>query len=155
MQSAEDQDLFSDIVYARASTGKRLANYLIDVVVFYIVFFILVSIYFALFATDSELIEIESGSSELKWQLIGLITYAFFMGFVEAVFKGRTFGKLITRTTAVNLDGSQISAATAFKRGLIRAVPFCAFSALGSPSNPWQDKWTDTMVVDKKSIQYL
>jgi len=72
------------------------------------------------------------------------------MSFVEAVFRGKSLGKLITGTQAVNLDGSSISMATAFGRGFSRAVPFCAFSAFGNPSDPWQDRWTDTMVIDQK-----
>jgi uncharacterized RDD family membrane protein YckC len=72
------------------------------------------------------------------------------MSIVEAIFKGRSIGKFITRTKAVNLDGSQLTTTAAFARGFSRAVPFCVFSALGNPCNPWQDRWTNTMVVDKQ-----
>jgi uncharacterized RDD family membrane protein YckC len=85
--------------------------------------------------------------------LISLIFYALYMGLVEGVFKGKSLGKLITGTKAVNMDGSKISFATAFARGCSRAVPFCVFSAFGTPCYPWQDKWTNTLVIDeKKSI---
>jgi hypothetical protein len=30
-------------------------------------------------------------------------------------------------------------------------VPFEAFSALGTPSYPWHDKWTRTVVIDEKA----
>jgi uncharacterized RDD family membrane protein YckC len=113
------------------------------------------SIFLVFFSVNSELTDIKSGYSEYLWQILALPAYALMMGLFETILKGKTIGKLITRTTAVNRDGSQISTATAFKRGFLRAVPFCAFSALGSPSNPWQDKWTDTMVVNNKTIQSI
>ena len=68
----------------------------------------------------------------------------------ETLFKGKSFGKLITGTRAVNLDGSLITVRTAMLRALSRAVPFDVFSALGTTCNPWHDKWTDTMVMDEK-----
>ena len=72
------------------------------------------------------------------------------MFLVEALFKGKSLGKLITGTRAVNEDGSNLSAKTALLRGLSRAVPFNAFSALGTPSYPWHDKWTNSYVIDEK-----
>ena len=71
-----------------------------------------------------------------------LILYGLYMFIVEAMFKGKTLGKLITGTRAVNEDGSNLSAKTAFFTGLSRVVPFEAFSALGTPSYPSHDKWT-------------
>jgi hypothetical protein len=32
----------------------------------------------------------------------------------------------------------------------VRLVPFEQFSALGSPSYPWHDRWTKTIVIDEK-----
>jgi uncharacterized RDD family membrane protein YckC len=76
-----------------------------------------------------------------------------YMGLVEAIFKGRSIGKLITSTVAVNEDGSRVSGQVALLRGLARAVPFNAFSALGSPCYPWHDRWTKTYVVDYKDLR--
>jgi len=84
--------------------------------------------------------------------IVGLFQYAFFMGVTEALFKGKTLGKVFTGTRAVNPDGSPISAKTAFLRGLCRMVPFEAFSAFsGSWPRPWHDKWTDTYVIVEKT----
>ena len=96
----------------------------------------------------------DTGGFALLDRLISLVLYALYMGTIEAVFKGKSLGKLITGTRAVNLDGSHISAGTAFTRGFSRAVPFCAFSAFGTPCNPWQDRWTNTMVVDEKASKF-
>jgi uncharacterized RDD family membrane protein YckC len=137
-------------VYVRASAGKRFLNYLIDVIAFYIVVFGT----FVLIAINSpaSVDDLTDGGpgSELIGRVLALIGYAFFMSIVEAVTNGKSLGKLITGTRAINLDGSNISASTAFGRGFSRAVPFCVFSAFGTPCDPWQDRWTDTMVIDQK-----
>ncbi|MCC6287840.1 MAG: RDD family protein [Chitinophagaceae bacterium] len=136
----------------QASTGKRFANYIIDIITFYVAVFAL-GIILALIS-PAYIDWINNGNNSpgfrLVDRLIGLVMYGVFMGLVEAVTKGRSLGKLITRTRAVNQDGSTIAAGTAFLRGLSRAVPFEAFSALGSPSFPWHDKWTKTYVIDIK-----
>jgi uncharacterized RDD family membrane protein YckC len=137
----------------RASTGQRFANYLIDVILFYGLFFVFGMVLVVISPSTLENIDTESTGFSLLDRLISLIFYALYMGLVEGVFKGKSLGKLITGTKAVNMDGSKISFATAFARGCSRAVPFCVFSAFGTPCNPWQDKWTNTLVIDeKKSI---
>lgn len=136
-------------VAIRASTGKRFANYIIDMLVFYGLIFLLAVIFALLdmpLFTESE----SSGRFDILSNIIFLLIYGVYMFIVEALFKGKSLGKLITGTRAVNLDGSRISVATALGRGFSRAVPFDAFSALGSPSNPWHDKWNKTMVMDEK-----
>lgn len=137
----------------RADTGKRLGNYIIDVIAFYI-FAMLAGIVIAILspATIDEIGSDDPGTGLIS-RLISLILYALFMGTQEAAFKGKTLGKLITGTRAVNLDGSPISTKTAFLRGFSRAVPFVVFSAFGTPCNPWQDRWTDTLVMDEKKSQ--
>jgi uncharacterized RDD family membrane protein YckC len=101
-------------------------------------------------STIMEMSDDTSPFGSITDRIISLVLYGVYMGIVESIFKGKSLGKLITGTRAVNMDGSPISAGTAFSRGFSRAVPFCAFSAFGSPSNPWQDKWTDTLVIDEK-----
>lgn len=128
-------------IYTRASTGKRFLNYLIDLISFYAFFFLLAMVV-AILSPDSLPL--------LENRIFIIVLYALYMSLVELIFRGKSLGKLITQTRALNLDGSRISAQQAFGRGFSRAVPFCAFSAFGDPSNPWQDKWTDTMVVDEK-----
>lgn len=137
----------------RADTGKRLVNYIIDIIGFYICAMAVgVIIAISSPATIDALGADEPGFNLLD-RLISLFLYALFLGTQEAAFKGKTLGKLITGTRAVNLDGSAISTKTAFLRGFSRAVPFCVLSALGTPCNPWQDRWTDTMVMDEKKSQ--
>jgi uncharacterized RDD family membrane protein YckC len=138
------QDLLSDdliVSLQQANGGKRFANYLIDLVVFYIFAIIL----YAVVAREGDL---DLSNNPLIDRLVTLICYGIFMGIYEGIFRGRTLGKLITRTRAVNEDGSTISFGTGFLRGISRAVPFEAFSAFGTPSYPLHDRWTHTYVID-------
>lgn len=135
-----------------ASHGKRLANYVIDLILFYSIFFGL-GIFIAIFFPEYLIIiEVYQESLGFWDNVLSLLLYALYMGIVEAIFKGRSLGKLITGTIAVQENGQQISNKQAFLRGLCRAIPFCTFSALPSPCNPWQDKWTNTVVVNKPHV---
>jgi uncharacterized RDD family membrane protein YckC len=135
---------FEDHLYL-ASHGKRLLNYIIDMFVFYVVLIIFVAISASAFVYQDN-----STATEIIYQIFGLILYALLSGLFETIFKGKTIGKFLTQTRTVYTDGTQINAKTAFLRGFAKMVPFCAFSALGSPCHPWQDRWTDTYVIDEK-----
>jgi uncharacterized RDD family membrane protein YckC len=147
VQRSPDQNIFDDFTpqLVQAGSGKRLANYIIDLVSFY-VFMYLFSYVLVEISYDLAVIIYGSGH-EILGRLIILLFYGMYMGLIEAVFKGRSFGKLITGTIAVNEDGSRINGQAALLRGLSRAVPFNALSALGSPCYPWHDKWNKTYVV--------
>jgi uncharacterized RDD family membrane protein YckC len=129
-----------------ASTGKRLVNYFVDSFVFLVLATIVMIVYFFL---NPDLMEtINEEESSLVETVIYIISYGLFMGLYEAVFKGKTLGKLITGTKAVNNDGSTISFKTAMLRGISRCVPFEAFTAFGT--RMWHDEWNDTYVIDVK-----
>jgi uncharacterized RDD family membrane protein YckC len=133
----------------RANTAKRLANYIVDIIAYYLLA-ILVGIGLALaFPSAFQSLADDNSSIGFIDRIISMILYAIFMSLVEGFFKGKSLGKLLTRTRAVNLDGTRISFRTAFARGFSRAVPFCVFSAFGTPCDPWQDRWTGTMVIDE------
>jgi uncharacterized RDD family membrane protein YckC len=147
------QDVLSsayELNLVQASTGKRFANYLIDFAVFWILI-----VLFGVIAAVANPQSLESLADEesnigasLLDRLVTMIIFGIYIGIVEALFKGKTIGKMITGTKAVNLDGTPISVKTAFMRGLSRSVPFEPFSGFGG--NPWHDTWTDTMVIDEK-----
>jgi uncharacterized RDD family membrane protein YckC len=150
------EDLLSENIFenVQASTGKRFANYLIDVVFFYVLM-IIVGILWALISPSTlGVLDNDSASFNILDRLLSLLLYGIIIGLVEGIGKGKTLGKLITGTRAVNNDGTSITFSTGFLRGLARAVPFNAFSALGTPSYPWHDKWTNTLVIDEKLSNY-
>lgn len=149
MQHTESQNLLVDFedTYTRASHGKRFANYIIDIIAFYILIS-LVAVFWVMVSPETFEDIMGNELNLFVDQLISLTLYASFMFAQESIFKGRSIGKFITGTRAVAQEGTPITQRQAMLRALSRAVPFSAFSALGSPCNPWQDKWTDTMVID-------
>jgi len=155
---AESKDLFDEMqfIIVRASVGKRFLNYVIDAFVFAILFFIVLVILGTMnpSALESFIKKNENGDYSLVEQLLIQVIYGTYMFIVEALFRGKSLGKLITGTRAVKQDGSPLELRDAQLRGLCRMVPFNAFSALGNPSNPWHDRWTKTYVIDEKLSRY-
>jgi uncharacterized RDD family membrane protein YckC len=135
-----------DLDNCRATTVKRFANYLIDLVVSYIIAFgVIITLRFI----NPELL---NGFDELSGRLIFLLIYGVVMCITEAMSNGRSLGKLITGTRAVNANGSNITFQKVFIRNMVRAIPFIAFSALGRPCAPWHDLWSDTIVIEEKKL---
>jgi len=134
----------------QASHGKRFANYIIDVIVFFLFSFILGFVYYSIFPDAVDLAESDNLIDNLLDRILWAVIMAIFFGLSETLMKGRTVGKYLTGTKAVNLDGTPISTRTAFTRGFCRIVPFEALSALSSPCFPWHDKWSKTYVIDIK-----
>jgi uncharacterized RDD family membrane protein YckC len=141
----------NELYLEQASSSKRFANYIIDVIVFYVIA-IVIGILIALSSPETiESLDTESPMGSLTDRLISLVFFGIYGGIMEGLLKGRSIGKFITRTRAVNQDGTTISFGTAFIRGFSRAVPFNAFSALGTPCFPWHDRWSNTYVIDIKT----
>jgi uncharacterized RDD family membrane protein YckC len=149
MEEIIQQDILVDIEprLVQAGSGKRLANYFIDLILFYILFFI-TGMIIATVSPESLENDTLFSDNPLLDRLFSLILFGVYMSLVEGIFKGRTLGKLITGTKAVNADGSTLSFSAALGRGFSRIVPFEPFSALGNPPYPWHDKWTNTYVID-------
>jgi uncharacterized RDD family membrane protein YckC len=133
----------------RASTGKRFVNYLVDVFFFYVII-VLFGAVIGIFAPEwLDYLDSNDPIFNLMGRIMSLVLYALYMGAIEAMLDGKSIGKLVTKTRAIQLNGNKITSGLAFARGFYRAVPFAAFSAFGDPSDPWQDRWTDTMVIDE------
>jgi uncharacterized RDD family membrane protein YckC len=149
---ADDPNILDDVHYTlyQATSGKRFVNYLIDWLGFYLIWRLLLIqlLVQLLFLID---FPIDNRLALYAFSYLAVATvFGLVVGGVEAATGGKTLGKLITATRAVNDDGSRISAKTAFLRYLVRLVPFEAFSALGNPSYPWHDRWTKTVVIDER-----
>jgi uncharacterized RDD family membrane protein YckC len=147
-----EQHLFADPEYqiVQAGSGKRLANYLIDLVLFYILLFLFGMVLAVLNPEAIDAISEDDTGFGLVDRLLSLVFYGLYMFVIEAIFKGKSLGKLITGTRVVKEDGSNITVKEAFLRGLSRMVPFNAFSALGTPCYPWHDRWSGTYVIDER-----
>ncbi|RYZ20044.1 MAG: RDD family protein [Chitinophagaceae bacterium] len=143
------EDLFQDTPrFQQAAWGKRLANLFIDRIAF-MGFLFLIGILLGLVYPPSAETFRSIADNRIVDLLLTSLLYAVYMGAQEALFNGKTLGKLITKTRAVFEDGSSITASAAFTRGICRVVPFEPFSALGNPTYPWHDRWSHTVVVDE------
>jgi len=141
---------FEEVLYhERVSAGVRFANYIIDIIIFYVLTFLagaLIGV--VIVATRSTSAYYEStanGSAKFFYYFVALATMVGYYTITEAAFKGRSIGKMITGCKAIMNDGGDITWRTAFLRSLSRLVPFEQLSALGG--NPWHDQWTNTVVV--------
>jgi uncharacterized RDD family membrane protein YckC len=135
-----------NVDYCQAPTWKRFVNYFIDLIIIYL-FMLAATIIIEMFKPG-----IISGRDELTQRLSFLLFYSMIMFAIETIFKGKTIGKLITGTKAINPDGSEINIQKAFIRNIVRAIPFSAISALGRPCMPWHDRWSDTIVIEEKKL---
>lgn len=141
--------------YVRASKGKRFANYLIDVIGYYI-FALIVGVLLGgvlLSAGNEEFLlneETSIGQTVLEW-VFGIIVIILYYTASEYFFKGKTLGKLITRTRAVTLTNERMDFSTTLKRTLCRIVPFEQFSFLGDQATGWHDTWSDTKVIEDRN----
>jgi uncharacterized RDD family membrane protein YckC len=150
--AGSSEHLLDDLQYTliQAGSGKRFGNWLIDRVAIYLVY------RFLLFKPVVAVLTLVYQYSESRTVLY-ICSYLFYVTFLvivlaaqESLAHGKTLGKMITGTRAVNEDGTPISGRTAFLRNISRLVPFEAFSALGSPCWPWHDRWTKTYVIDDR-----
>jgi uncharacterized RDD family membrane protein YckC len=143
-------DVVGQAILSQASSGKRFVNHLIDYVVFYVLWRILLS--FIAFPLARALVYVGYSRVNLfiEMYLLAVIFEVGLMTIQEFFWRGKTLGKLATGTRAVNEDGTPLTARTAFLRSICRCVPFDSFSAFGSPSYPWHDRWSKTYVIDER-----
>lgn len=128
-----------------AGAGQRFLNYLIDLIAFYLLVS-LAGIFIGLYYVSSgEALNQESGGFVAVTYLVSFALFFAYYTLFEGS-KGKTLGKLITKTRVVREDGEPMTYGKAFVRALCRLVPFEPFSAFFG-LKMWHDSWTKTMVV--------
>jgi len=131
----------------RASKGARLANYLIDLVTFYIAFFVLLMILTLISPAYRGWI---ANASDIEQRLLGIISYILFTFLVETTTGGRSLGKLITGTKVIMIDGQKPSVGNYFLRNIIRGIILIdQLSFFGE--NGLHDSWSNTRVINIKN----
>jgi uncharacterized RDD family membrane protein YckC len=133
-----------DVTLAQADSGKRLVNYIVDLISFYL--FLILLVRFLVLAFGPLQLDLDG----LTLRFLSLVLYVFFYGAFESITGGKTPGKYLTGTRAVNSNGTRITWDVAVTRSLSRVVPFEPLSAFGSPTYPWHDRWAKTYVVDER-----
>lgn len=137
-----------NIEYCRSGSGKRLANYLIDLLLFYFieVFWLTLIDFF----WPGNLMKMTT--DPFARALIRLFFYSLLMFGMEMAFRGKSLGKMITGTRAVDQNGHNLTLKQFLFRSFIRVIPFNALTALGNPCSPWHDSLSVTFVVDEKKL---
>lgn len=133
-----------------ASRGKRFANYLLDQIAIILMGGLTGILLGTLFPSviDSWLFDDTNRFSDY---IFGAVLAMIYYPLTEGLLAGKSLGKFITKTRAVQKDGTPVTMEDVIKRSASRIVPFEALSFLGQePVRGWHDKWTDTMVVDEK-----
>ena len=125
-----------------ASQGARFANYIIDTIGYYVLFFV-VMLVSEIVSPDS--IDMVGPGSTLLVYLFYFVVYFIYYIVFESNF-GKTPGKFITRTRVVTEDGERPTVKSIMRRTLCRIIPFEPFSFLGSGAG-WHDSMSNTMVV--------
>lgn len=124
-----------------ASPGKRLANFVIDMIAVNILAIVVVLIIGLIAGMKT----IES-MSELTGRLITTMNYFCYYVIMEDAW-GRTFGKFITGTIVVDIDGFKPSSSQIIGRSIARFVPFDGFTFAKNTWPRWHDIWSNTIVV--------
>lgn len=124
------------------SGWRRLGTYLIDLICFYVVFFVIVLAAIFIFG-DGTWLDILDG---IAGNFIGIGFYLlYYIGF-ESVF-ARTPGKFVLGTIVVDEKGNKPSIGQFVGRSFGRLIPFEAFSCFGSQTRGWHDSLANTYVV--------
>ncbi|RXK86340.1 RDD family protein [Filimonas effusa] len=142
-------ELEEEIILEPATPGQRFANFIVDIVGMYATIFV-VAIVLGSFIVASTVSSTSYGgqstaASDLVLYVISFIVTVLYFSLMEGLSKGRSLGKLITRTRAVKEDGSPITFKDAFVRALCRCIPFEPFSMFSG--SPWHDSISRTKVV--------
>jgi uncharacterized RDD family membrane protein YckC len=137
--------------FVNASPGQRFANFILDIVGVFILSFLLS--FLAMIPIEIIAEKSPGPSKDNMVQLVLLFSYVLvgpllYYTFFEKITKGRTLGKLITKTRVVKENGERLSFKDTFVRAVIRFIPLEIIS-LWFNEVPWHDQWTRTRVVKK------
>jgi uncharacterized RDD family membrane protein YckC len=137
------QDVEQEIPLESATVGQRFLNMLIDLAGFFVI--IIGFGFFGALVWGESFVEGLDSINPIMDRILTSIAFGLYISVVEGLTKGRSLGKLVTRTKAVTIYNEPTTWSNSFARGFSRVVPFEALSAFGG--NPWHDRWTDTRVV--------
>ncbi len=129
-----------------ATQGQRLTNFIIDSIFKY-VFTVAIGILIVIVFLDDSAVESLAEMGRIGEYIIGAITSLVYYALFEYLTDGKSIGKYLTKTRAVNKDGSPMELTVTMTRTLCRLIPFDAFSYLGDKKSGWHDRFSDTIVI--------
>ena len=128
----------------RAGTGRRFLNFIIDLMIIYVISFI-----------EGIILGILFGSEYSKYIcetfIISLGTIFLYYYLFEYLFQ-KTPAKFITGTKVILFDGVRVNSKAIIIRTLSRFIPFEAFSMYTGKDEEqkntwWHDRWSKTRVI--------
>lgn len=150
LDSMRPEDL-SSIEFEVAGNGMRILNHIIDTIGYYlllIVIFFFYGLFAAILDASPDFQDAEDTQGILIIYLIVGISWVLYYTASELFFKGKTLGKLLTRTRAVKEDNQPLDFKAAFLRSICRLIPFEAFTFLAG--NGLHDTIPKTKVIVDK-----
>jgi len=138
-----------------AGKGKRLANYLLDIL-FYMIFSFSLRLGLVIFMLfiDKNIANTLIYHAKIWDYLWGFLHGMFYYTLFEAT-TGRTLAKFITRTKVVTEKGEKPGFMAIFKRSLCRFIPFETFTFLMSEDLGLHDRLSNTLVINTMSVPVL
>lgn len=135
-------DLEKKVDLIAAPTGKRLANYIIDLIVVTLLIFLTGTVFN---------IEINTAKGEMTdaGLAIMLFTIPIYYTIMEYSF-GKTFWKFFTKTKVISVNGNKPTLGQCALRSVSRLLPFEQFSGLFFKGIFWHDSIPKTLVVEDK-----
>ncbi|MFY0601751.1 MAG: RDD family protein [Cyclobacteriaceae bacterium] len=118
-----------------AGGGKRFANFIIDTIVYFILYAVVSLKVYEQIQSEyeaeiaGETIDSTTGTFAII-AFIVLMAFVFLYPWVMETLTGKTIGKYITRTKIIKPDGSKPTAINILGRTLCRFIPFDVFRAI-------------------------
>ncbi|UTX46605.1 RDD family protein [Chryseobacterium sp. MA9] len=138
------------VEYNKASSWIRLANNFLDLIILYIINYLLSLVSNFLYEVTSIEFFYFYSNGNILWQFfIGNFNYCLYYFLMENYLDGRTVAKYITGTKVISTDGTKPTTQQIIYRSLSRIVPFDGLSFLGV--NGWHDSWSYTRVINVKN----
>ncbi|AXY76905.1 hypothetical protein D3H65_24240 [Paraflavitalea soli] len=152
MSPTASENLLQDIEqeytsHQDATVELRFVNYIIDLLSFYAIIIALIFL-IALSAYGTKVFQALERMSDISDFVLVHVLYGFYMLIVEGLFKGKTLGKLITRTRVIHERNFSFSWGDALRRGVMRMIPLEYVT--GCVGTPFHDQWTETRVIKER-----
>lgn len=141
----DGQTLKTEPELVLATNEKRFLNYILDSIAAFVFMFLCLT---ATFATG--ILDADSEDDEPLTTLMVYGIYFLYYVLIEMISGGKSFGKLITKTKVVTLDGGKPTLGQFLGRSAARFIPFEPFSFFGTPGKGWHDSLSKTLVIDEQ-----
>lgn len=137
-----------------ASRGQRLSNFLIDLVVQYVIW-ISVGTTIVIFADVANSVFLKNwiGTMDRTEKALSFAVIMVLYYYLTELYFSRSFSKFLTKTYVIMKDGTKPNYITILKRTLCRFIPFEAFSFLVGAPGGWHDSMSQTYVVKKNEYE--